>query len=217
MAHQQEHEPHEITAWDFHNAVLEQSQSAGSESPCLQSAASGSGSSSSSSSSSSGPADGLVLGGRVEANCADHKISPAPPNPFAEGGACKEVSHTKLFRVWPATSSHKLAVLEHVLTGERVTEGLGSMPQLHMNGEFAYVSFADGTTKWANSLVAWSVWECPDGQFMYRKHNDSNGCHDGWETRWLRDVAKERKLHYLLMEPHLHQAQGFSPFSQIMQ
>jgi len=119
-----------------------------------------------------------------------------PPDPRADKTLSREVEHSAIFKLTKRSSSQP-AVLKHLVSGEEyVFPADVEEVALHTHNGYSYVRFvkdAVSETKWVASLMKWSLWiEVATGkQFLFRKHDD------GWETRWLSDLEKDCKIHYL--------------------
>ena len=108
-----------------------------------------------------------------------------PPNPLADGSDCEEVSHEGIIKL---NKSGGILRLENTLSREICD--VAADTALHFAGKYSYIC-SGGQTKWVSGLLHWSVWKSGGKLFVYRKHPD------GWETKWLEDLAKQYTLHYL--------------------
>jgi hypothetical protein len=94
-------------------------------------------------------------------------------------------------------------VLKHQVTGEQHCFAKGDVVSLHFADSHAYVAVKSGphvSTMWVSALFKWSLWELTstNEKFVFRKHSD------GWESRWLAELASDRKIHYLRLVPVQH-------------
>ena len=128
---------------------------------------------------------------------------PVPaPDPRSDPHLYLEVPHTSLFQLVAQTGDYP-AVLKHQVTGEQHCFAKGDVVSLHFADSHAYVAVKSGphvSTTWVSALFKWSLWEVrsTNEKFVFRKHSD------GWESRWLAELASDRKIHYLSLVPVQH-------------
>ena len=130
----------------------------------------------------------------VSADTAAPLLIAAPPNPQTE--KCKELPHESFVTLKKPSRKHGYAIA-HGLTGEIFNFPLGHEVSLHFSGNgMGYVAVKPPesplATQWLNHILKWSVWRASNGlDFAYRRRAD------GWESRWLSDIVRDRSVHYV--------------------
>ena len=128
---------------------------------------------------------------------------PVPaPDPRSDTHLYLEVPHASLFQLVVQTDDYP-ALLKHQVTGEQHCFAKGDAVSLHFADSHAYVAVESGphvSTMWVSALFKWSLWvlKSTGDKFVFCKHSD------GWESRWLAEIASDRKIHYLNLAPVQH-------------